>query len=287
MIALANKTNAEELKKIWQICFGDSRAYIDSFFQKQMKPENTLVHYDTQELPAAMLFLLPAELNVQGQAFPAQYLYAACTLPEYRGRGYMKQLVDAASELGKKRGIANTILVPAEESLFEFYKKCGYQRFFQRQVLKLSREELTAYGSEGCRKLPVSIANIIRQRNLFFQDSNSVQWPDCHMKYAVEEAFSVGGGVLCTDFGYAFYKFSDEAVVVYELTVPSQYFDVFLNLLLESFPQNETFIFHCNPRWVPPKGIHCEKYWYGMLRCEDTNFNITQGAGAYLSLALD
>ena len=287
MIALANKTNAEELKKIWQICFGDSRAYIDYFFQKQMKPENTLVYYDAQELPAAMLFLLPAELNVQGQAFPAQYLYAACTLPEYRGRGYMKQLVDAASELGKKRGIANTILVPAKESLFEYYKKCGYQCFFQRKVSKLSREELTVYGSGSCRKLPVSIAGIIRQRNLFFQGSNSVRWPDCHMKYAVEEAFSVGGGVLCTDFGYAFYKFCDEAVVIYEMAIPSQYFSTFLNLLLKDFPQNETFIFHFSPHWVPPEGVHCEKYWYGMLRCEDVNPNITQDTDVYLSLALD
>lgn len=287
MIALANKTNVEGLKKIWQICFGDSEAYIDSFFQKQMKPENTLVYYHNQELPVAMLFLLPAKLNVQGQVFPAQYLYAACTLPEYRGRGYMKQLVDAASELGKGRGIANTILVPAEESLFEFYKKCGYQRFFQRKVLKLSKEELTAYGSGSCQKLSVSIAGIIKQRNFFLQASNSVQWPDCHIQYAVEEAFSVGGGVLCTDYGYAFYKFCDEAVVIYELTIPSQYFSIFLNLLLENFPQNETFIFHCNPCWIPPKGINFEKYWYGMLRCEDTSFNMTQGMGAYLSLALD
>lgn len=286
MVCLAQKAFEPELKKIWKICFSDSDAYIDCFFQKQMKPENTLVYTNEQDVPVAMLFLLPAELHLKENNYPLQYLYAACTLPEFRGRGYMEQLVNAASELGKERGIERTALVPAEESLFQYYEKCGYQRFFQRKKFVLSREELMVYDTGNCKKIPVSVSNIIKQRNLYLQQSNNVSWPANHIRYAAGEAFAVGGGVLCSDLGYAFYKVSNDILTINELAVNPKDFSAFSGLLLREFPF-ETFIFHVTTDWQPLEGIFCNKYWYGMLRYEGDNQEPALEAGAYLSLALD
>lgn len=287
MICLANEIDTNALKKIWQISFGDSAAYIDYFFSKLMQPENTLVYCESNHTPAAMLFLLPAELVLQGQSLPVQYIYAACTLPECRGRGYMKQLIDAASALGKSRGIYQTILVPAEESLFAYYEKNGYRNYFKRKSFGLSRSELEKYNGKGCQKLPVSVPGIIKQRNSSFSAVGTVKWPDAHIKYAIEEAFICGGGVLYTDFGYAFYKPYNNTLTVYETSIAPQHFNAFCGLLLNEFPNSQAFAFHVPAEWQTPEGVSAKSYWYGMLRSESTKDYNPSEQGAYLSLALD
>ena len=65
--------------------------------------------------------MLPCHMQARGKLFPGHYIYAAATLPAYRGRGYMASLMAAAALEGAGRGQMFSAVLPAEESLYAYY----------------------------------------------------------------------------------------------------------------------------------------------------------------------
>ena len=60
-------------------------------------------------------------------------LYAIATLPEYRGHGYGEAVTRAAAELAVQKGFPAVVLKPADDGLFDFYKKRhGFPRILRR-----------------------------------------------------------------------------------------------------------------------------------------------------------
>ena len=47
----------------------------------------------------------------------------------HRGKGYMKELLDFSYKYCQENGFDFLFLVPAETSLFDYYAKCGFDRF--------------------------------------------------------------------------------------------------------------------------------------------------------------
>ena len=80
--------------------------------------------------PVSMLLLLPQRYAAAGRSLPVQYIYAAATLPAYRGRGYCGALLKAAFEVGRSRGQAASFLRPASQGLTDYYTQFGYRPFF-------------------------------------------------------------------------------------------------------------------------------------------------------------
>ncbi len=70
---------------------------------------------------AAMLFVLPCMLWLDGKSYPCRYIYAAATAEKFRGRGFMSKL------LAEQEGII--ILKPASEALIHFYAERGFHEF--------------------------------------------------------------------------------------------------------------------------------------------------------------
>ena len=70
----------------------------------------------------SMLFALPCELKTKTETKSVIYIYAAATLQEYRGRGYMARLIEQLNGEGKA-----LFLRPATEGLISFYKKFGFK----------------------------------------------------------------------------------------------------------------------------------------------------------------
>ena len=107
------------------------------------RPGNTLVQRDG-EVIAASLQMIPLELEIGGGACPAHYIYAAATLPQYRGAGRMASLLTQAAEEGRARGQQYSILIVQEPGLLRFYEKNGYRSQVVWNALSLSREGLRA-----------------------------------------------------------------------------------------------------------------------------------------------
>lgn len=130
MIEFANKQTTLIVRKMWKECFDDTDEFLDIYFEYKYKEENTLIFF-VEGVAAASLQMLPYEITFYREKIPFAYLAGLCTLPEYRNKGYMSQLILKAHEILKERNIPLAILVPAEDWLFGFYEKYGYEQVFE------------------------------------------------------------------------------------------------------------------------------------------------------------
>lgn len=164
MIARATREQIPELRALWQNVFGDGPDFLDPFFTRVFIPDNTLVWTENGCVVSA-LYILPYTIPNGEETLRAAYLYALATEPAWRGRKIMSHLIEASFDLCAARGYALTMLVPAKDSLFGFYRGFGFEEFFERVRIEKSREELLELGagSEPVRLTHSSASRIWRQ----------------------------------------------------------------------------------------------------------------------------
>lgn len=140
MIRLADNNTKSEVHKMWKACFNDSEEFIDLYFSEVYKNENTLIYFDEGKAVAS-LQMLPYQFTFCGVEIPISYISGACTYPEYRNQGYMGKLLLAAFEKIQQREIPLSLLIPAEEWLYTYYAKYGYEKVFQEnsQIIPLKQ----------------------------------------------------------------------------------------------------------------------------------------------------
>lgn len=119
----------QQIIDLWRICFGDSEAFISLYFDRVYKDENTMVIERDGKIVSA-LQMLPYTMTYLGKEIQVAYISGACTLPEYRGKGLMRQLLEEAFEEMKERNTALTALIPADPWLFDYYREQGYTEAF-------------------------------------------------------------------------------------------------------------------------------------------------------------
>jgi predicted acetyltransferase len=144
-----------EVAKIWQDVFHDSDEYIDLFFHRVYKPENTLV-IKRNRFIASALQMIPYNVQLKDKIIPAAYVCGVCTHPLERGKGLMRNLMQHAMAEMRRRDYGLAILIPADPWLFNFYKEFGFiHPINHRTVLQLYDEDIinvhdTPYTFESC-----------------------------------------------------------------------------------------------------------------------------------------
>ncbi len=114
--------STEPLRKLWKQAFGDTDAFLDSFFTfgfssgrcRQITVDGRL---------AAALYWFDCSFREKKIA----YLYGVATHRDFQGRGLCRILMEDTHRHLKELGYAGVILVPAKESLFRLYEKLGYR----------------------------------------------------------------------------------------------------------------------------------------------------------------
>ena len=127
-----------QLQSLWQEAFGES---MHSFVTTVYSEKRSLIAETEGQVAAALYWF---DLDYEGK--PLAYLYAIATFQKHRRQGIGKKLLEAAHNHLKTLGYAGTILVPASESLFSFYEKCGYKKVipgFSRKAEALVGEKVT------------------------------------------------------------------------------------------------------------------------------------------------
>ena len=124
MIEFATINDKKELSSLWQMTFLEDSQVIENFFQTVFSTVVTPVIRIDGEI-ASSLFLLPCKIG----KFKGKCVYCAMTKYDFRGKGYMKQLLDFSYDYCKEDNLDFLFLVPAEESLFDYYAKCGFEKF--------------------------------------------------------------------------------------------------------------------------------------------------------------
>ncbi len=121
-------TQSQPLISLWMAAFPtDSKEYIIRFLGN-LPPDTIILAGEYEGNAATMLFLLPATASFRGKTFSVRYLYAGCTHPQYRGRGFYRELMSAASKTVQAMGEDAIYLHPADEALTQTYQRLGYRK---------------------------------------------------------------------------------------------------------------------------------------------------------------
>ena len=122
----------DSLSLLWHRVFGDYYSYISILFKEDY--DNSILCFgelDNENVISAF-YLLKNTLNFNGKIYNGFYLYAAATLPEYRGKGTMSALIREAQDFCKAEGYDYISLLPAEESLYDYYGRFSFETAMYR-----------------------------------------------------------------------------------------------------------------------------------------------------------
>lgn len=133
-------SNYSAYKELYLKCFTeDTEQDAEFLFETVLKKAELICEYKNG-MPIAMLFLMDCHLQTKDAALPFYYLYAACTHPDYRGKGLMGKLLENAKQKSLADGKMGIFLKPATPSLFNFYAKSGFEPFFKYTKICCSAE---------------------------------------------------------------------------------------------------------------------------------------------------
>jgi len=119
----------QKLIELWRLCFEDTEDFIQLFFDRIYKGENALIIEVDGEIVSA-LHMIPYTMGFCNSELTVSYIAGACTHPDYRGKGYMGELLEETFDVMRKRDFDLTALIPASPSLFEYYRRHGYTEIF-------------------------------------------------------------------------------------------------------------------------------------------------------------
>lgn len=124
MITFADRNDKTQLEKMWQSIFLEETQVVENFFQNIYDTTVTPVIKIDGEIVSS-LFLLDCKIG----EYTGKCVYCAMTKYAHRGKSYMKELLDFSYNYCKENSFDFLFLVPAEKSLFDYYKTCGFMTF--------------------------------------------------------------------------------------------------------------------------------------------------------------
>ncbi|BBA51797.1 hypothetical protein FV113G1_21470 [Fusobacterium varium] len=122
-IRYGNDTDKIKAEYIWKECFTDSENEVDFYFNELYKKENFLLLEDDEKNIRASLYENPYEMVINGEKVSSFYIVAVAVSPQYRGRGYMGELIRYSLRNAKRKGLDFIFLSPINT---EIYKKYGF-----------------------------------------------------------------------------------------------------------------------------------------------------------------
>lgn len=211
-IRYAKSTDIAQLKEIWLKCFDDTIAFVDLFLSYKTYWKALVVEHEHKLL--SMLFILPT-------ADHFWYIYALCTLPDYRKNGLMTSLLNEAYLRSVKQGQKGLILLPANDHLRNAYAKRSFIPFSSLKKVVMIPQS-TDYEIKKIR-LPLKKVNEIRAN--YFKAS-AIMWGNTHLSLIKQSAMISGGKIVAFRYknaiGYAVIEIYKH-LIVKEIAIESNF----------------------------------------------------------------
>lgn len=132
--------DTKQIINIWQQAFGDTDEEI-LFFVENCNNKSCLGFFEGERL-VSMMYLVDCICDDER----SKYVYAACTLENLHGKGYMSRLLEYCKENFK-----SFCLIPADERLVDFYYRRGLTDKTEINNLSFDEaKEIKEYLFEGC-----------------------------------------------------------------------------------------------------------------------------------------
>lgn len=213
MIRFAAEKDIPGLKEIWHISFGDSKEYIDMFMEHQFKNALTVVYEEDSKI-LSMFFLFRCDFSINEKTHPSFYLYAAATLPQYRGKGIMGKMLEFSKSYAAEKNFDFIILSPAEKSLYDYYSRFRFKACFKSKKITLALKSEDEYRADFSEN---DFEKMLTLRNMAVKKSDGSLWDEEYFRYAVYENDYTSGKTVSTEECYGIYFKEDDHIIFKEL----------------------------------------------------------------------
>lgn len=251
----SDKNDISQLKKLWLDCFDDTKEAVDLFFNENRSILRAFCAKDNDKIVAA-LYLLNAELN----GYKAHYLCGASTKADYRSKGIMKKLIEYALETARQDGDKFSLLMPANESLYDYYARFGYSAECSVSKKLYSRDELLNFDGYGT-KTEYDFEQLQRH---YFKD-NFLLWNNSFKNFVCEYYRIYGTNVICTKNCFAIFEEDGGCAEVFYAVCDNE--SELAKILLENSSAENFMIFS-------KAKDNSDKEIYGMIKSLDNNLEI-------------
>lgn len=144
-IRFARECDQNNIMEIWNYCFNDGPKFTDYYFNNKYKNYNTIVVEEETNVVSS-LQLNQYKIKLNDKEYDTSYVVGVSTLPEARGRGYMRHIMDfTLNELYKKEQLIS-ILMPID---YRLYRKYGYEHCYDQIEYEINIEDLGGFKSSG------------------------------------------------------------------------------------------------------------------------------------------
>ncbi len=270
MITFGKSEYIGELKALWQEAFGDDESYLNAFFASVYKDEDTLVYVEDSR-PAAALYIVPYTMPQKTGDIKVAYLYALATRLTHRGQGIMARLIERSFEICQKRGCTLLTLIPSEPSLFDYYRRFGFEESFDRAVIMRDIGAVRAAAVGAAFELKKADADKVYDAYMKsgFYGSNCVVLTKEQNRFYIETLEREGGQALTFTMhkendGYILLALNGEELTVYETNADSAVLPaLYASLLKEYAFSSLTFV---QPICFPDEELSAASKPYAMSK---------------------
>lgn len=208
IITTAQKDDIEKIKQLWVEIFGDSMQFA-SFAANLCSPDGIYLVKENEDIAAMVI----AGVDLFAYNKKGFYIYGLATAPQYRRKGYAKQLVEYVCKDKFSSGYEFCITQPAEDSLFEFYKKLGFDTttYLRKGTVEIKRN-LWATAS-----FDTATASRFKEMRSKFSEDEVVHFSAKGYEKFAEYVYSEGGSTAETKDAYCLYFEQEDKIIVRDL----------------------------------------------------------------------
>lgn len=188
----ARREDIGDICQIWEVCFGDAPETVE----KLLEPE-TLENTTVAELDGRVRALMAGFDGLEFGGVRASYIFALCTVPDYRGRGLGGRVLRGTARRCFERGAELVCLHPASEGLARWYAHLGLETFSRASfgdapgagaapgLRRVGAEEYAALRAGAGPRVPGAL---LRAQELFYSGADG-------------GFFAFDGGAMCVQRG--------------------------------------------------------------------------------------
>lgn len=192
MIVKANSEQTNEIRKLWLTCFPkEDPRYIDYYFKNIYTPENCYVNVVDNKIVSALM-RNPHALMFNGRVLQASMIIGVATLPQYRKKGYMKELMNVVLDACEHSELIT--MIQAEDPAI--YEQFGFRTVYRRQDYTIERKDVKRITNFGCAYEPTPI-DLLKVYSAFIRRFNGFYPRDLeYFKRYKKEITAVGGKIV-------------------------------------------------------------------------------------------
>lgn len=218
---IATDKDYDQIRKIWTYCFNEGEEVENCYFENKYRAENTVVAELDGDVVAS-IHLNQHTIKLGNKEENVSYVVGVSTLPEARGKGMMKSLMNLSFEEMYNRGQNVSILMPID---FRLYRRFGFENCYDMIEHRINIEDLSAFRIERDfkRAKESDIDNLIDIYNKSNRRLNgyTVRGKQRYENMFKEVAADGGHIYICSDNGvydgYVIYAINEGKVFVREV----------------------------------------------------------------------